>query len=222
VVVAREMLGGHGAYGLAAADVHADQRDEQQRVEDRAGLEHRVDHGRQAQQHRADRQAEDQIAPERLRERDPHVQSRGPGHQQQMHGEVGGRAAHHREKIDRPEPGAPQRPVRAQPRQDGRRGGERKGVLADVEADLPPRLARDAVLNERRGELRGQGGNESQPEQEREREHHRDRDLAVARPAWRLNREELADQHADGKRTELDELAGMLEIDGRPQDEWNE
>ena len=214
-VVASEVLGGNGADGLAAAEVHADERHQQKGVEDRAELEHGHDHRGEAQEHRAHRQAEHEIAAQSVRERGAHVQGRGARDQQQVHDEVAGRAADHDDQIKGVKAAGLKRRVSAEKLQHKRGGGQRERVLPDVEADLPPRLAGDRVLHDRREELCHERRDEPNSEQQREREHHRDGDLAVARTARRLDREQLSDHHAPGEREELDRPGVPAEIGRR-------
>ena len=218
-VMASEVLGGDRADRLPAADVDADQRDEEQGVEDRAELEHGDDHRGEAQQHRAHRQAEHQIAAKRVRERRPHVQGGGARDQQQVHDEIADRAADHDQQIECVEAADANPGVAAKKLEHERGGGQRQRVLADVEAHLPPRLAGDRVLHDRGGKLCDEGRDQTHSEEECKREHHRDGDLAVPGTAWRLDREELADHHAPGEREELDRPRLAVEIDRRGGDD---
>ncbi len=206
-VVGGLMLGRGRANRLKPRGVDTDQRREQQRVELRAVVQDGVDDGREAEEHRPDREAEREVGTHSAQERRPLVEGGGARDQQQVDDEEAGCGAHHRSEVGPSTAHVQEGNAGREPQHGGGRG-QREGVLADVEPDLPPGLTGVQVLSERRGELCRQRGHQSASEQESEREHRRHRHLAVARTARQLEREQLPDHDAGGERDELDRPEG--------------
>ena len=189
--------------GAVAREHRSDeQRDEEDRVG--GGRDHeRRDH----QQHAAGDDDEEGVVAEVALNRDLLVPGDGRPDQPVVDEEERHRGDQHGDQLHVPERVRGADPIRGMQEAHHLQGrAHRERVLPEVEADAPPRLAGQAVLDDRGGALGDQCRNQTAGEQQRERERRRQRDLLIATATRDLQREHLSGHDSareDGKRERM-------------------